>query len=331
MYDEQHDEVLKRTLVDIMAAYEEDEVSPIRGHPHKRYDEARDIAAGHPDVAQRTEIRKLCYSPSLPRTIGTIWRLGPPFSTSRFLNLVFLRDLQRIHSGVAIPHRSSRFRSLTFFFQFFCKLFEHSLRDLDLLLVPLKRPFKFGSFDDLMVEEHAMKTFLRFGASDVKQAKYLEATGVSWQSVYDQIEDALGALKVEAPHTRRHQLVENGMMDIFAQAYDVHAQPPTVETTDLRDIASTAYTRRMDAYIEDVVTKVSNALQLKAEHQEAGSWREQLASKLRFLGSRRGGFPARPFFCLNYLLHIHREFSRTPDAIKEVRIAPLFHPQCGSR
>lgn len=100
VFAQQQDEVLKRMLNDIMLGVEADEETPVLGDPDHHYQAARDAASSHPDVTQRTEIRKLLYSPTLPLTLGTIMRLGPPFSTSRFLNLTFLKDLQRIHSGV---------------------------------------------------------------------------------------------------------------------------------------------------------------------------------------------------------------------------------------
>lgn len=90
-------------LADIMRAVDTDDSDPVRGSPDHHYQAARTAAAQKGEVSGRTDIRKLLYSPTLPWTLGTIMRLGPPFSTSRFLNLTFLKDLQRIHAGVSSP------------------------------------------------------------------------------------------------------------------------------------------------------------------------------------------------------------------------------------
>lgn len=103
VYDQQHDEVLKRTLADVMAGVELDDTDPVRGNPQQHYQAARETATAHPDITNRTDIRKLMYSPSLPLTLGTIFRLGPPFSTSPLLNLAYLKGLHGIHSGVSPP------------------------------------------------------------------------------------------------------------------------------------------------------------------------------------------------------------------------------------
>lgn len=197
-------------------------------------------------------------------------------------------------------------------------MFKDSLRDLDLLLVPLKRKFVYGQYSDLMSQHKTMKEFLRLGQSKAGKDKWFAATSKSWDEVHDDISEALGSVSTKGAGARRAELVTNGVLGIFAESYVTHALPPSVETTDLRDIGSAAYASRMNSYVEDIVDRVNATLQLTAETQEEGSWRAQMASKLRFLASPRGGFPARPFFCLDYLLHIHREFCRTPDAIKEV-------------
>lgn len=101
VYDQTEDEVLKRTLNDIMAGVDQDDETPTPGEPQKHYHTARLAAATNSDVTQRTDIRKLLYSSTLPFTLGTLMRLGDPFSHSRFLNLIFLKDLQKIHAGVS--------------------------------------------------------------------------------------------------------------------------------------------------------------------------------------------------------------------------------------
>lgn len=102
VYDQQQDEVLKRILLDVMAGADRDESDPDRADPNKYYTEARKTAAAGPEVKDRTELRKILYSRSLPFTLGSIMRLGPPFSQSRFFNLMFLKTLQKIHAGVSV-------------------------------------------------------------------------------------------------------------------------------------------------------------------------------------------------------------------------------------
>lgn len=102
VYDQQQDEVLKRILQDVMAGADRDENDPQLGDPTKYYTDARRAAAAGPAVKDRTELRKILYSPGIPFTLGSIMRLGPPFSQSPFFNLMFLKTLQRIHAGVSV-------------------------------------------------------------------------------------------------------------------------------------------------------------------------------------------------------------------------------------
>lgn len=326
VYEQQHDEVLKRVLLDVMAGVDADDADQDHAAPKKHYNAARLAAGVSSEVSQRTDIRKLLYSPSLPFTLGTLMRLGPPFSQSRFLNLVFLRDLIGIHAGVSPSvYVADLQRVLTNTFQFFCQMFKDSLRDLDLLITALPRTFRYGEVGDLMEKHNNMEEFLSLGTTKAGQKAWFEKAGVAWEEVYQELQEALSTQSLQGAGGRRQELVTSGVTQILADAYVTHALPPTSQTTDLRDVGSTRYASRMASYVEDVVERLKGTLQLASSSQTTGTWRDQIRSKIRFLASSRNGLPARPFFCLEYLIHIHHEFCRTPDAIKEVSSFSRYH------
>lgn len=202
-------------------------------------------------------------------------------------------------------------------------MFLDSLHDLDLLLVPIKRKFAYKNLPDLMTDDKHMKGFLHCARNAETAANWLASSGTDYQTTYAAITAAFDNVSLSGALTRRQELVTSGIMQVFAQNYDAHALPVSVETTDLRDINSEAYLRRMRQYTDACVSGVKEVLQLEAEDVEEGSWRQQIRSKIRFLTSARGGMPPRPFLCVQLLLHIHRELCRTPDAIKEVCISIL--------
>lgn len=199
-------------------------------------------------------------------------------------------------------------------------MFLDSLRDLDLLLVPLNRTFLIKNQEDLMTNEKAMKRFLLSAGNQGSRDSWTKASGTDFDTMYENIGDALDSLNLTGAVARRHELVENGMMQVFAKNYDIHALPSSVETTDLRAAGSAEYLKRMRQYTDSVVVGVEDVIQLNAQNKVDGSWRDQVRSKIRYLTSARGGRPPRPFMCVQLLLHFHRELSRTPDAIKEVCI-----------
>lgn len=102
VFGETVEEVLTRALSGIMTAVDQDEADPIAGDPHKRYNDARLAAIASKDISHRTEIRKILYSPSLPLALGSLQRLGHPFSNSWFLKLSSLNKFHGIHSGVSV-------------------------------------------------------------------------------------------------------------------------------------------------------------------------------------------------------------------------------------
>lgn len=202
-------------------------------------------------------------------------------------------------------------------------MFADSVRDLDLLLVPLQRTFTFQDLPDLMTDDQEMKRFLLCTSDTTAAATWAQSSGINFRTVYEGIERALNNVNLQGAASRRQTLVTNGVMQVFADNFSTHALPPSVQTTDLRDINSAAYLKRMRQYTESCVTGVTDALQLEAQNVEAGTWELQIRSKIRFLTSMRGGMPPRPFLCLELLLAIHREFTRTPDALKEVSSSTL--------
>lgn len=96
------EEVLTRSLSTIMVGADLDDAAPAGSPPHQNYTAARVAAILSKEVNGRTDIRKVLYSPSLPLALGSLQRLGPPYSSSWFFKLSSLAALQGVYSGVRI-------------------------------------------------------------------------------------------------------------------------------------------------------------------------------------------------------------------------------------
>lgn len=193
-----------------------------------------------------------------------------------------------------------------------------ALRDLDVLLVPVKRTFKMkGEVDmDLLADEKVMKAFLDFGATEELRAEFSAMSGQVWELVHDDIGEALNSVKITDVSKGREKIQSIGLAHVFSEAYANDAMPDDADMWELRDVESTEFEKRMRNYTATVIAQVKKLLALGTHDPPEGGWEKQILSKIRYLTSSRCGRSAKPFFCLQYLRDIEAQFAMTPTRSK---------------